>query len=250
MKTMSKPKPLAFATMVIISSMNAANASDNSPYLLRGRHHYTPDRELHLPKPPKHSDDSSQTTYKGCLGYSDSELSESWIFSDEAPSCSWVHSNGDSSGSNRTITTTNGTATDDSTSDGNNDGKSSYDGEGDKYGGGWDDDSGNLSDNGDDDGKEVNGGDDDDGYSKGYNNGDNNADGDDNGLESSYSDDEIIVSNEDVNGGDSQYDPIDDFDIQVVSFFALLDNGKLCFLPLSDLIEFRFLPLTFPVRDV
>ena len=235
MKTMSKPNPLTFATIVIISSMDAASASDNSPCLLRGGHHYVPHRELHLPKPPKHSDDSShQSTYKGCLGYSDSELSESWIFSDEAPSCSWVHSSGGSSGSNRTITTTNGTAIDDSTSNINNDDKSSYDGEGDKYGGGWDDDSGDTSDNGDDDGSNrgvVNGGDDDDGNSNGYTNGDNNAVGDDDGLDNSYSDDEIIVSNEDVNGDDNQYDPIDDFDVQVVSFFAL-NNCAFCHFPI------------------
>ncbi len=211
-------KPLASATVVFISSMKAASASDNSPYLLRGKHHYPPHRELHLPKPKKHSDSSSQqSTYKGCLGYSDSELSESWIFSDEAPSCSWLHSSGASSGSNRTTTTTNGTTNDDPSSEGNNDGKSSYDGEGDKYGGGWDDDddgfrNGSSNSNGDDGGGDRdanNGGDDDN---------DNNDDGDGDGVENGYSDDEIIVSNEDVNGDDSQYDPIEDFDIQVVSF--------------------------------
>ena len=64
---------------------------------------------------------------------------------------------------------------------------------------------------------------------------------------------EIIVSNEDVNGNDSDFDPIDDFDIQVVSVSwhekamenHAMDNHTL--LLSFDLIVFSFSYFFFTV---
>ena len=179
------------------------------PPLLRGRHHYPPHRGLQLRKKPKtDSSGSQESTYQGCLGYSESELSQSWIFSGDAPSCSWAHSTG---GSNSNSGGSGSGSGSNSTRDCDN--ESSYDGESDKYGGGWDDDSSDGSNNAND--NNVN---DDDGG----NGDDDGSDGNDyaSGNQAS-TDDQSVVTNEEAYTEDGQYDPIDDFDIEVVSLRRL-----------------------------
>jgi len=168
------------------------------PPLLRGRHHYQPHRGLlkKKPKQNKGGGSSQQSTYQGCLGYSESELSESWIFSGDAPGCSWSHSNGD---------TSNGGSGSNSTNDGN-DNDSSYDGNGDTYGGGWDDE----SDNGNDERDDGNG------------DGDGSDGNDDGSGNQDSTDDQVVVQNEKVYSDDEVYDPIDDFDIQVCDTYENL----------------------------
>ena len=83
-----------FATA--IWSATATIISKTTSPLLRGQHHFSPRNLVPHPNSGHHS------SYYGCLGYSDSELSEAWSFSSQAPSCSWVHiyySGNDSSGS-------------------------------------------------------------------------------------------------------------------------------------------------------
>ena len=95
----------------------------------------------------------------------------------------------------------------------------------------WDDDSANGGDNGGDNG---NGGGDDD--ASGY---------------QDAADDEVVVSNEDVYDGDAEYDPIDDFDIEVVRCLLCGKSGRLAgrpkptFIVLTILRCFFFLYLHF-----
>ena len=227
-------KVVVTAANETIPSRNATNTSTStsSPYL-RGRHHYPPHRYAShrdlLLKAHKSSNTGHTSTYQGCLGYSDSELSQSWSFSSEAPSCSWVHANGDSSGSSTTSSSNS------SGGGGSSDGGSGSGGSGNGgSGSGSSSGSGSGNDNeesGEDyndqvyDSSDGDGGDNDGYNGNTYDNGDAN-DGDSNGEDGSEyegsTDDEVIVSNEDVYGGDTDYDPFDDFDIEVVSFISLV----------------------------
>ena len=182
-----------FATA--IWSATATIMSKTTSPLLRGHHHFSPRNLVPHPNSGHHS------SYYGCLGYSDSELSEAWSFSSQAPSCSWVHiyySGNDSSGSQG-----GGGGSSGGSSSGSSSGGSSSSGSSSGSNGGNDDDGGSSgrSGNVDDDGNNNYNGDD-DSYSGGGQGNDN--------------DDEVVVTNEDVYSGDSEYDPIDDFDIEVV----------------------------------
>lgn len=196
---------LPIFTMAILTgaanSIMTPTTTATSP-LLRGHHYYTP-RYL-----GPHPNSGHHSTYQGCLGYSDSELSQSWSFSGQAPSCSWVHT-GDSSSSSSSG----------GSSSGSSGGSGSGSGGGSSGGSYGDDDSGNgngsSSSNGDGTGDDdSNSGDDDSANGGGYG---GNGDDDSGGNGAGGDDDEVVVSNEDVYNGDSGYDPIDDFDIEVVS---------------------------------
>ena len=176
-----------------------------SPFL-RGHHHYSP-RNL-IPRP----NDGHHSSYTGCLGLSNSELSQSWSFQGQPPSCSWVHTdNGNDSGASGS--SSGGSSGSGSGSSGS--GNSSSEGSG---GGGSGSSSGG---NGyeDDDGNNKYGGDDYSNTGGGYGVGDddsgnNGSSGE--GAGNYANNDEIVVSNEDIYNGDSDYDPFDDFDIEVV----------------------------------
>lgn len=159
---------------------------------------------------PHHSS-SHHSKYEGCLNYSNSELH--WKFSGQAPNCSWVHSGGSSGSSSNGGSSGGGYGDDDSN---NWNGGSSYDDDR-GSGGGQDDNT------------------DDSIYGGGYGgNDDDNSEGNDNdddGNQGANDDDEFVVSNEDVYNGNSEYDPIDDFDIEVCNTYAnlwLWDLGLSC----------------------
>lgn len=186
-------KPPKFTTVLLTIAANTimATGRNATSRLLRG--HPGIDHRNLFPHPKS----GHQSTYKGCLGYSDSELSDGWSFSNQAPSCSWVHSRESSS------TSSNGG----SSGSGYND----------------DDDIGNGTTQVGDDGRDSNTtGDDrfayvdssiDDEHDGGY-----GVDNDDKtGNQESCNDDEVVVTNEDTYSGDSEFDPIDDFVIGVVS---------------------------------
>ena len=196
---------------------------------LRGRHHYPPNRNLILRNPSKSNNDGGhQSTYKGCLGYSDSELSQSWSFSSEAPSCSWVHGNSYNNNNNNNDGNGDGSSSGGSSSgesNGDDDGSYGNGGSGDgandgdninsNNGDSWDDDSANGGENGDDNG--------DDNVDDGNGSGGGNDDA--SGYQDA-TDDEVVVSNEDMYDGDAEYDPIDDFDIEVVRLIVCREPGR------------------------
>jgi len=167
--------------------------------LLRGRTLLHP----HKSSSSSSSSSTSSSSYKGCLGYSNSELSRlSWNLqgyqrtgTNSKPSCSWLHS-GSSSISQG-----------DSSS-----GESDYDD---------DNDSGNnINDNFQDDECNDDANEDNYGQQDESANDGNGGNGDDDGSNQVYGnaidDEEVIVSNEDVSHGNSNYDPMEDFNIQLV----------------------------------
>ena len=195
-------------TAAIMSASTAladTTARTTSP-LLRGHHHFSPRNLIPHPNSGHHS------SYYGCLGYSDSELSEAWSFSSQAPGCSWVHidySGNDSSGSQ------GGESSGGSSSGGSSGSSSSGSSSGGSSSSGSSSGSSSASDGGNDDGSDSSGrsGNADDDENNNYNGGDDSYSG---GGQGNGNDDEVVVTNEDVYSGDSEYDPIDDFDIEVV----------------------------------
>mmetsp|Transcript_20701 Transcript_20701/g.22162 ORF Transcript_20701/g.22162 Transcript_20701/m.22162 type:complete len:512 (+) Transcript_20701:456-1991(+) len=260
--------PIFAAIVWTVSANNIFTTTDTttktiSP-LLRGHHHYSP--RILVP----HPNSGHQSTYTGCLGYSDSELSQSWSFSGQAPSCSWVHidyysgndsdgsqSGGGSSGSsgssssnsgrssgssssggssessnsNGSSSNSNGSSSNGSSSGSNSNGSSSGGSGSGSSGNGGNEENGNSSGGGgygDDDGNYVYNGDDGSYNEGGQSDGDDDYDG--RTSENQADDDEIVVTNEDVYNGDSEYDPIDDFDIEACDTY---DNLWLWDLSLS-----------------
>jgi hypothetical protein len=156
------------------------------------------------------SSSTSSSDWKGCLEYSDYQLSYSWKFDGDAPSCSWVHhdygydsddygsiGNGSGGGSGSGGSSSNEGGNGGSSSSGGSNGSSGGDG----------DDGG--------DGNGANEGEGGDGDDNGNNNdGEGGGDGDGDNKNGDGSD--VVVSNEDVSGG-SGYDPLEDFDILNVS---------------------------------
>ena len=158
------------------------------------------DRVLAPPHGPSSGSSSSSTMeWKGCLEYSDYQLSYSWKFQGDRKDCSWVHYYYDDDYYSDDAYDNNGGVNVGSSGSGSSSGKGS-DGED-----GADDDDSSEGASGNDD----NGGDDDD---------------DDDGNSSSSgggNDSQVVVSNEDVSGGDSEFDPLEDFDILKVSIESI-----------------------------
>lgn len=179
------PKLLLVSTLTLVATALADDSQIVHSSLLRG----SKDRELPHGQHP-HPSGSHHSAYQGCLSYSTYELSRIWTFPGQAPDCSWTHTgNGGTGGS----------------SGGAGSGSSGESGEGSSSGGGGNGSGGN----GDSGGSGSSGG------GGGGGNGQNGVD--DDGNIDSNGRDEVVVSNEDVSQGDTDYDPITDFDIEVVS---------------------------------
>lgn len=175
------------------SAMATSDADTTSPFL-RGHQHDSSHREL-FPHRKKKSNSgqhySYSSNYKGCLDYSNSDLSYSSSSSNNLPDCSWKHTSSGSSSSS------GGSGSGSSSSSSSSGGSSSSSSGGSS--------SSSSSSNGDN------------AYS-GSSNG-----GDDNDSYGNYDDAEYqVVSNEDMYGGDSDYNPIEDFDIQVCDTYENL----------------------------
>eukprot|EP00536_Pseudo-nitzschia_multiseries_P015909 jgi/Psemu1/247185/estExt_Genewise1.C_9800001 len=192
--------------MVMSTFSAAANSMTNtsqvlSPHL-RGYFQF-PSRYLR-----PHHRSGHHSTYQGCLAYSDSELN--WHFPGQAPSCSWVHS-GDSSGSSSSGGSSGGSST------GSNGG--GY-GDDDSNGNGYWTNNDDIEYSGEQDYDSVveNGN-----SGNGDGNSDGNSSGGDDDSQITYTDDdEVVVSNEDVSSGNSEYDPMDDFDIEMCNTYENL----------------------------
>jgi hypothetical protein len=204
--------------------------------LRQGRHHYDPP-----PVIPHPSSGHSQSSYQGCLAYSASELAQRWSFPGQAPSCSWVHTESnsssggsggsDASGGSPGRGTSNGSSGGSGTggnggysgSNGGNDGGNGNENTGKEEG--TDPDSGVGRDESNVD--EVQGGncpddecDNDGGAGNSANasgeashNGGSGSGGDGSGGNDQ---DGIVDSNGDAPNGDSEYDLVEDFDIESV----------------------------------
>ncbi|VEU33381.1 unnamed protein product [Pseudo-nitzschia multistriata] len=167
-------KTLIMVTLTATTAANTVELAHNASVPPLRQEYHIAARHLHLPV----KSGGHHSSYKGCLGYSDSELV--WIFPGQAPNCSWLHS-GDSSGSDSNSGSGGGSIS--SSSGGSNGGSYGFDdgGNGNEY---W-------------------------AYEDYRGHGGGNGQGDNSGY-----DDEQIISNEDIYDGNSDYDPIDDFDIE------------------------------------
>lgn len=189
---MLKSPKFTIVVLTIAANTIMATGRNATSRLLRG--HSGIDHQNLFPHPKS----GHQSTYKGCLGYSDSELSDSWSFSSQAPRCSWVHSW--KSSSNSSVGGSSGLGYNDNDDIGN--GNTQWGGDDGRYSNTTGDDRFTYIDSSIDD----------------DHNGAYGVDSDDKtGNQESYNDDEIVVTNEDTYSGDSEFDPIEDFVIRVVS---------------------------------
>ncbi|KAG7364132.1 hypothetical protein IV203_037334 [Nitzschia inconspicua] len=160
---------------------------------------------LHPPKNDHHS------SYLGCLSYSSDELSTKWTFSGQAANCSWTHtgsnnggsdggggSNGGSGSSGNNGGSSNGDSGSSGNSGGSSNGGSGSGGSGSSNGGSGSGGSGSSN------GGSGSGG------SGGVDDGGNI---DSNGGGNNGSSGGTVVTNEDVSQGNSNYDPMTDFDV-------------------------------------
>jgi hypothetical protein len=173
------------------------------------------------------SSSSSFPSYIGCLNLTASELEDNWIFPGTAPSCSYVHHNGTSSGGSNSSSGSSGStggSGSNSSSSGSNGGSSSGGGNGSSSG----NESGNStsSNNGDGSsssgtsgsGNSTSGGDSSSSGSNESGNSTSNSNGDDgrnSGSSSTDTNGEYVSGGQGYGGGDGDgsYSPYSDFDV-------------------------------------
>jgi hypothetical protein len=244
----------------LTQTLAVSSVADSSPSL-RGQHHYNPRQLIPHPSARSSPGNGRLSSYQGCLAYSKSELAKSWSFSGPAPSCSWVHPGGNTTGwsggggisegsniSGAGVDTGSSSEGNNGGGSGisegsNNSGGSSSDNSGGNAAGGCEGSSGsnnagnhgngggNGEGNNSNDGTSPEGGNGegshgghDETNGNGGNIGSDSGSGDTPSTEGSVGggnnsgagEDGIVVSNEDVSNGDSEYDAVADFDIEDV----------------------------------